>query len=315
MCHNNDMVRLKGPLHAIAKKYAGGKEKGWEEIMLVGPTNTIEIVNKEPSGQNSDMVITLLPGNPVSPNGMELIVEKYHVDKINTDRFIMHHVGDKIKVRGPGKFDIKWQKKSGQLNRGEEITLNSAYDIKEFILKGDQEDMVIEPHPFTPQQQVAVAPQPTPQPVYTPPPQPVAPPQPASTEVSRKLISAPRKLHVVEEYASINEAGAAFEIHNPVAASRLCITANVDTNKAVMGAAQAIVRIEFDGIQLGQMTIRGGMGPTYQEYPDYYRGPGCTQIFPVSAAPGTHTVKLVLVGGVSNAWAEMRADGSDITLE
>ena len=309
--HNNDMVRLKGPLHAIAKRYVDGKEKGWEEIMLMGPTNTIEIVNREQSGQNQDTVITLLPGNPFSPNGLELIVEKHHVDKINHDRYIMHHQNDKIKIRGPAKFVVKWTKKNGQLNRGEEIQLNSTYDIKEYVLKSDQEDLIIEPHPITQPQ-----PQPQPQPVVTPTPvaPPIAPPQPPSMEVSRKLISAPRKLHVVEEYATINDTGTEFEIYTPVAASRLVVTASVDTHKPNVANAKASIRVDFDGVTVGQMNLIGGVGPTYQEYPDFYRGPGCSQIFQVNAMPGNHRVRFTLLPGATG-WVEMRADGSDITLE
>ncbi|MEM2900545.1 MAG: hypothetical protein QXT63_07105 [Thermoplasmata archaeon] len=302
LCHNNDMVRLKGPLHAIAKRYADGKEKGWEEIILMGPTNNIESVKREQGGQNQDIVITLLPGNPFSPNGLEHIVEKHHVDKINHDRYIMHHQNDKIKIRGPAKFTVKWTKKNGQINRAEEIQLNSTYDIREYVLKSDQEDLIIEPHPITQPQAVAT------------PPTAVAPPQPATMEVSRKLISAPRRLHVVEEYATINDTGTEFEIYTPTQASRLVVTASLDTHKATGINAKGTIRVDFDGVNVGQMTVTGGVGPTYQEYPDFYRGPGCSQIFQVNAMPGTHRVRFTLMPG-SAAWVEMRADGSDITLE
>jgi len=191
--HRGDKVVLRGPLHAMVHlKRPNGGDKGAEEIVLRAPNETKEVVCNENPQDMYDVHITDLGGLPPSPNIMDHVVQKKHLDHNTMGGFTMYHQNDSISLRGPATYHVEYKNKQGGLRRAEDITLNGMGDIREFVVKAADESLFITGNILgapaaapAPVQQFAAAPapvqyatQPAPQPIMAPPPVPASPPAP-----------------------------------------------------------------------------------------------------------------------------------------
>ena len=191
--HRGDKVVLRGPLHAmIDLKRPNGGFKGQEEIILRTPNETKEVVCAESDADKYDINISDLGALPPSPNIMEHVVHKRHLDHNTIAHFTMYHKDDMVTLRGPARLRVEWKDKKGGVRRAQDFTLSAMSDVKEFKLMGADETMVITGQVLGAQAPQAAAPvqyvqQPAPQMapavqyVQQPAPQPVmAPPAPAT---------------------------------------------------------------------------------------------------------------------------------------
>jgi hypothetical protein len=122
---------------------------------------------------------------PPSPNLLEHVIHKKHLDHNTIAHFTMYHQDDSVTLRGPARLHVEWKDKKGGVRRAQEFTLNAMADVKEFKLMGADETMVITgqslgaaapaPQAAAPVQYVQ---QPAPQPVMVPAPAPASPPAP-----------------------------------------------------------------------------------------------------------------------------------------
>jgi len=196
--HRGDKVVLRGPLHAmIDLKRPNGGFKGQEEIILRTPNETKEVVCAESDADKYDINISDLGALPPSPNIMEHVVHKRHLDHNTIAHFTMYHKDDMVTLRGPARLRVEWKDKKGGVRRAQDFTLSAMSDVKEFKLMGADETMVITGQVLGAQAPQAAAPvqyvqqpapqmapavqyvqQPAPQPVMAPPPAPASPPAP-----------------------------------------------------------------------------------------------------------------------------------------
>ena len=178
-CHRGDKLTLRGPVHALVRYVSDdGKEKKLEELVLRTPTDNRTFVNEEKDDNHYDIIITDMGPLPQTQTILDLIVDRKHLEVVNTTMFVGKHRNDMVKVRGPARFKLEYKDKHGAVKKAEDVILNSPAEIREFVNKKDEEDMFLI-SAVSGGFAGAPAPAPAPMPMYAPPPAPAyAPPPP-----------------------------------------------------------------------------------------------------------------------------------------
>ncbi len=199
-CHRGDKVTLRGPVHALVRYVKDdGKEKKLEELVLRTPADTRTFVNEEKDGDRYDIHITDLGELPQAQTILDLVLDRKHLEIVNTTMFVGKHRDDMVRLRGPARFRVEYKDKHGKVNKAEDLVLNGPADVRDFVNKKEDEDMYViasvsgavasapamapmyAPPPPAPAPMYAPPP-PAPAPVYAPPPPPapsIMPSQPA----------------------------------------------------------------------------------------------------------------------------------------
>jgi hypothetical protein len=200
--HRGDKVTLRGPVHALVRYVKDdGKEKKLEELVLRTPAENRTFVNEEKEGDRYDIVITDLGELPQTQTILDLVLDRKHLEVVNTTMFVGKHRDDMVRVRGPARFRVEYKDKHGSVTKAEDIVLNGPADTRDFVNKKEDEDMYLmgsvsgavasAPAPAPTPMYAPPPPAPAPAPVYAPPPPPAPTAMPGQPAVSGGFLGLP----------------------------------------------------------------------------------------------------------------------------
>jgi len=118
ICHRGDKLTLRGPVHVLVRHVKeDGKEKKNEELVLRTPTDNRTFVNEEKEGDSYDIIITDLGELPQAPTILDLVLDRKHLEIVNTSMFVGKHRDDMVRLRGPARFRLEYKDKHGKVTR------------------------------------------------------------------------------------------------------------------------------------------------------------------------------------------------------
>ena len=200
ICHRGDKLTLRGPVHVLVRHVKeDGKEKKNEELVLRTPTDNRTFVNEEKEGDSYDIIITDLGELPQAPTILDLVLDRKHLEIVNTSMFVGKHRDDMVRLRGPARFRLEYKDKHGKVTKAEDLVLNGPADVREFVNKKEDEDMYLigsvsggyASAPAPAPMPMYAPPPPAPAPAYAPPPPPMPAAMPAQPAVSGGFLGLP----------------------------------------------------------------------------------------------------------------------------
>lgn len=145
--HYDDKVRIRGPVNLLVRWVKpDGTDKMIEEVMLRDPNDQRVFANLEREGDRYDIVITELT-TIHTPSLLDYIVEtKNHIDIRTSEKLVLQHYDDKIRIRGPGQFLVREVRPDGSEKHREVVNLVGPSDQRVFANMehpGDRYDIII----------------------------------------------------------------------------------------------------------------------------------------------------------------------------